>query len=154
MSTTTTTPTTTRQPGPESEELRLLSVLESGLPPELGTAHEPPTYTVAIVFSRQVTREEKARIEAPETARRLAAESGADPSLRLAVSDRRLLVEHTTLDQLRDGLATALAATMREIGTELRAERTARAADAEVRSVEERRRSSAVHDAVSSIRFE
>lgn len=151
---TTTTSTTTRETGPGSDDLRLVSVLESGLPPQLGTPYEPPTYTVAVVFSRQVTRDERARIEAPETARRLVAESGADPALRLAVSDRRLLVEHTTLDQLRDGLATALAGMLREVGADLRAERTARAADAEVRSVEERRRASAVHDAVTSIRFE
>lgn len=142
-------------PDASTGDLHLLSILESGLPAELGTADEPATYTVPVVFSRQVSRDERARIEDPATARRLAEQIGATgPPLRLAVSDRRLLVENTNLDQLRDGLAAALAAMLRDLGGELRAASDERAVAADARVVEERRRSDATHAAVSTIRFE
>ncbi|MBN9167080.1 MAG: hypothetical protein J0I07_39475 [Myxococcales bacterium] len=54
----------------ELEPLRLVSILVSGLPVELGTPDEPATYTVPAVFSRQVTAAERARLEDPDTARR------------------------------------------------------------------------------------
>ncbi|GCE77664.1 hypothetical protein [Cellulomonas biazotea] len=144
-------------PDATSDDLHLLSILESGLPGQIGTPDEPATYTVPAVFSRQVTRDERARIEDPETARRLAEQSGAPttgPALRLVVSDRRLLIENTSLDRLRDGLAAALAAMLRDLGGDLRAARDERAVAAEAREVEERRRSDATHAAVSTIRFE
>ena len=96
-----------------SGPLRLVSILVSGLPAELGTADEPPRYTVPAVFSRQVTAEERARIEAPATASALSAHGDRD--LALEVSDRRLLIKNTTLAQLAGGLAAALGAALRDI---------------------------------------
>lgn len=89
------------------EPLRLTSVLLSALPLELGTSAAPDRYTVPVVFSRQVTPQERERIEDPQLARRLGEPLGAE--LELVVSDRRLLVKNTSLAELRDGLAAALA---------------------------------------------
>lgn len=146
----------TRSTDPTTD-LHLLSVLEPGLPPELGTPHEPAAYTVPLVFSRRVSAQERRRIESPEQAARLTRAVGAaggGPGLRLTVSDRRLLVEGTTLAQLRDGLAAELAAMLRDIGRELRAEQSERDVAAGVSAAQEARRASAVREVVSAIRFE
>lgn len=141
-------------PAPTSapDELRLVSILVSGLPVELGTAGAPARYTVPAVFSRQVTAQERARIEDPATAGGLA--QHGDPDLALEVSDRRLLIKNTTLAQLEGGLAAALAATLRDIDRELGAERAQISADAEVRDADERDREAVVAAAVAAIRFE
>ncbi len=98
---------------PDDEVLHLRSVLVSGLPVELGTDAAPATYTVPAVFSRQVTVGEREAIEHPDTTQRLA-ELGY-PDVTLTVSDRRLLIDHTNLTQLKDGLAAAVAAVLRDI---------------------------------------
>lgn len=147
----------TQAPDAGTHDLRLLSILESGLPAELGSADEPATYTVPAVFSRQVGRDERTRIEDPETARRLSrpgGETSAGRGLRLVVSDRRLLIENTNLAQLRDGLAADLAAMLRELGSDLRAVRDEAAAATQARSVEVQRRADLTHAAVADIRFE
>ena len=144
-------------PEPADGDLRLLSVLESALPIELGTADEPAHYTVPLVVSRQVTHEERAFLEDPETARRLAAQAGlsADgPGLGLVVSDRRLLVENTTLHELRDGLAHALTELLHDLGRSQRAKAEARAGAADALASQEWHRHTAVHAIVESIRFE
>lgn len=143
-------------PGPDSpsagDPLRLVSILVSGLPAELGTADEPARYTVPAVFSRQVTAEERARIEDPATA--LALSAHADQGLALEVSDRRLLIKNTTLAQLAGGLAAALGAALRDMGRDLGAERDQMIADAEVRDAGERDREASVAALVAAIRFE
>jgi hypothetical protein len=111
-------------------------------------------YTVPLVFSRRVTAPERSLIECPETATRIADQFGGVPSLRLVVSDRRLLVEGTTLEQLRDGLARALNDMLEELGRELRKAGDERAAAVELRAQDERRRAATVHAVVSAIRFE
>ena len=152
--------TTTASPptGPAAaSDLHLLSVLATGLPLQLGTPDEPAAYTVPAVFSRQVSQSERARIEDPATARGLCAQIGAPtdgPALRLVVADRRLLIENTTLAQLRDGLAAALAAMLRDLAGDLRTRASERAVAAEALAVDERQRAAATHAAVESIRFE
>lgn len=132
--------------------LRLVSVLVSGLPTALGTVDEPVRYTVPAVFSRQVTPRERALIEDPATAHRLSEQAGHE--LTLTVSDRRLLIEGTTLAELQGGLAAALAATLREIDRELGAERAQLSAAADARDSEERDRAAAVAAAAAAVRFE
>ncbi len=134
------------------EQLRLVSILVSGLPPELGTPEEPARYTVPAVFSRQVTASEKARIEDPATARSLAPHAG--PDLALEVSDRRLLIENTTLAELEGGLAAALGTALRDIDRELGVEQARATADAEVRDAGERDREAVVAAAVAAIHFD
>ncbi len=136
-------------------DLRLMSVLESGLPARLGTPEEPAAYTVPLVFSRQVSPAERLRIEDPDTARRLTEQTGrTGPDLRLSVSDRRLLVESTTLEELRDGLADALSTMLLDLGTELRRASAEREVAAEARTAHEQQRSAAVHATVATIRFD
>ena len=138
--------------GGEQEPLRLVSILVSGLPVELGTPDEPARYTVPAIFSRQVTAAERARIEDPGTARRLS--PPGEPALALTVSDRRLLIQNTTLAQLRDGLAAALAAMLRDMDRDLQAQRAAESAQAEASDADERARVAAVAAAAAAVRFE
>lgn len=134
--------------------LRVVSILASGLPDELGTPGAPALYTVPAVFSRQVTAAERARIEDPETARRLAEATGADPELALSVDDRRLLIHCTSLPLLKDGLAAAIGQMLVELGDDLRAEQERVEAAAEILQSEERERSEAVALVAAEIRFD
>lgn len=134
------------------EPLRLTSVLVSALPLELGTAAAPDRYTVPVVFSRQVTPEERTRIEDPGLAHRLSEQLGAE--LELVVSDRRLLVKNTNLAELRDGLAAALAAALRELDAQLGAEQSARDDAASQRDLHEHERADEVTREAAQIRFE
>ena len=132
--------------------LRLTSVLASGLPAELGTPEEPATYTVPAVFSRQVTPQERARIEDPATARGLAA--FGSPDLELTVSDRRLLIKNTTLAQLTGGLAAAIAGVLRGIDAEMVLAQAERDDAAGVRQLEELARAARVVQAAAEVKFE
>ncbi|WP_052748412.1 hypothetical protein [Cellulomonas sp. FA1] len=148
--------TSDASPDPTAGDLHLLHILESGIAAEVGTPAEPSRYTVPVVFSRQVTPVERARIEDPATARRLgeAVSPGrGGPELRLVVSDRRLLVENTTLAELRDGLAAELAAFLRELGEDVRAASAERVTAAARRAGDAERRDATVHAAVEQIRF-
>lgn len=133
--------------------LRLLSVLASGLPAELGTPAEPERYTVPAVFSRQVSPAERAWIEDPATARLLEERTGAGPGLALAVSDRRLLIMNTTLAELKGGLATAIGDMLTRLGQELLTEVDRRAAAAEIIVSDEKDRVDAVTRAAAEITF-
>ncbi|MBU4215581.1 MAG: hypothetical protein KJ792_13100 [Actinobacteria bacterium] len=134
--------------------LRLLSVLASGLPADLGTITEPAAYTVPAVFSRQVTHEERLRIEDPAVARRLVERTGADASLALVVEDRRLLIQNTTLRRLEDGLAAAIGEMLLELDQDLLAAQDRRAAEAGARQAVERTRSDRVIQAAARISFD
>ncbi|KGM09077.1 hypothetical protein [Cellulomonas carbonis] len=132
--------------------LRLTSVLASGLPAEVGTPDEPRRYTVPAVFSRQVGPREKAYLEDPSTARRLAADG--HPGVELRVSDRRLLIGNTTLAELRDGLASRIAAVLREMGDAMAQEQTRLDDERSERLVHEQERAAAVTALAADIRFD
>lgn len=134
--------------------LRLLSVLASGLPSDLGTATSPQRYTVPVVFSRQVSARERARIEDPATARSVEEAAGSGAGLALAVSDRRLLVMNTNLGELKEGLGAALGTMLARLGDELLTEQDRQAAAAEALRSGERERFEAVSRAAAEIRFE
>lgn len=131
--------------------LRLTSILTSGLPALLGTGQAPTRYTVPVVFSRQVSVPEKTAIEGPETVRRLAARGY--PQVTLQVSDRRLLVGHTSLEELEEGLAHELTLLLADIGRAVSRERDERAAAAAVRQSAESDRAVDVQRAVDRIVF-
>lgn len=146
-------------PGPpvvpdDPRGLRLVSVLASGLPTELGTGTAPAVYTVPAVFSRQVTHEERLRIEDPATARLLVERTGADPALALVVEDRRLLIQNTTLTQLESGLAVALGKMLASLGEQLHSEQEHRAAEADARQAAEVARFDLVSRQAARIRFD
>lgn len=138
---------------PDPRALRVVSVLASGLPTTLHTPQEPDLYTVPVVVSRQVTTQERARIEAPETARLLTAEVGLEPGLELEVSDRRLLLKNTTLTQLGQGLAEAIGRMLARLEDELLEARDVREqADAD-RQTDELARLAAVAHQAEQIHF-
>ncbi len=106
----------TADPGrhtPVTGGLFLRGILDSALPHELGTDAEPERYTVAAVFSRQVSPEERALIEGADARSTLAA-SGY-PGVGLKVADRRLEISGTNLATLASGLASQVAALLRAV---------------------------------------
>lgn len=139
--------------GADSRALRLVSILASGLPIELGTPEEPALYTVPVVFSRQVTAAERKVIEDPGTARRLIEATGTDPGLTLAVDDRRLLIHNTSLSMLKDGLASAIGRMLQQLGSDLMAEQDRVTASAEARMSRERARAALVARDAAEISF-
>ncbi|MCZ2261346.1 hypothetical protein [Isoptericola nanjingensis] len=93
--------------------LFLRGILDSALPHELGTDAEPERYTVAAIFSRQVAPEERALIEGPDARSTLAARGY--PGVGLKVADRRLEISGTNLATLASGLASQVAALLRDV---------------------------------------
>jgi hypothetical protein len=106
------------------------------------------------VFSRQVTHEERLRIEDPATARFLVERTGADAALTLEVEDRRLLIRNTTLTQLENGLAAALGRMLAALGERLHSEQEHRAAEADARQAAEVARFELVSRQAARIRFD
>jgi len=100
------TPSTTTTSS-ASAPLGLGSVLVGSLPSALMTADAPARYTVEAVFTRRPQREEIAEILGDETRETLVREGY--PTVELTVSDRRLEIANTTLEELRDGLGSVLA---------------------------------------------
>ncbi|OZD43759.1 hypothetical protein CH252_24800 [Rhodococcus sp. 06-1477-1B] len=127
------------------EALGLTEVLTSSLPPTLGTAGGPQTYQVDAVFSRRPLAEEVAALHSAAT--KAALDGAGYPSVTVRVSDRRLEIAGTTLEQLEGGLATFLAdhlaALTAEIwrdreNTRVHAEEAARVEDDRTEAVTER----------------
>lgn len=112
-------PTPTAYPNP----LGLTSVLPGSLPPSLGTLDAPESYQVDAVFNRRPQSEEVAAIHSPDSLKALSA--AGYPSVTLHVSDRRLEIKNTNLDQLEDGLATFLADHLASITVNIQMERLA-----------------------------
>ncbi|MDQ1084718.1 MULTISPECIES: hypothetical protein [Microbacterium] len=98
-----TTPTPSAYPNP----LGLTSVLPGSLPPRLGTLTAPNTYQVDAVFNRRPQAEEVTALHSPTTQQALS--DAGYPSVTLRVSDRRLEIANTNLEELKSGLATFLA---------------------------------------------
>lgn len=115
-------PTPTAYPNP----LGLTSILSGSLPPSLGTLDAPESYQVDAVFNRRPQSEEVSAIHSPDSLKALSA--AGYPSVTLHVSDRRLEIKNTNLDQLEDGLATFLADHLASITENLQVERLAQQA--------------------------
>lgn len=113
------TPTPTAYPNP----LGLTSVLPGSLPKSLGTVDAPNSYQVDAVFNRRPQSEEVAAIHSPDTLNAL--QAAGYPFVALHVSDRRLEIKNTNLDQLEDGLATFLADHLAAITASIQKERLA-----------------------------
>lgn len=97
----------TNQPEAPSAVLNLTSVIASGLPIDLGLASAEEFYDVPAVFNR---RPSSAEMDA------LRGAAGHDYLVRrgyghvgMEVRDRRLIISHTNLEQLEQGLATVIA---------------------------------------------
>ena len=90
-----------------SAELEVGAVLANALPATLLTPESPERYTVAAVFTRRPARTEIDAIHDNRT--RDALSSAGYPTVELRVSDRRLEISNTNLEELTGGLAAAIA---------------------------------------------
>lgn len=131
--------------------LGLGSVLVGSLPATLMTDDAPDRYTVEAVFTRKADRDEVAAIESSATHDHFFALGY--PLVELRVSDRRLEIANTTLEELRDGLAAAITAHLADISDGLSAERVAAAGRFEDANVREQKRAAAVAILAASVTF-
>lgn len=146
MSTQSATPTS-----PDNAVLGLGSVLVSSLPAALMTEHAPASYTVEAVFTRRPEREEIVDIVSDET-RELLIREGY-PAVELTVSDRRLDIANTTLEELRDGLGAVLGERLAAISDRAHARRDAAALHAAEAAGDEKERAAAVVAMAASVNF-
>jgi hypothetical protein len=112
-------PTPTAYPNP----LGLTSVLPGSLPPSLGTLNAPESYQVDAVFNRRPQSDEVSAIHSPDSLKALNA--AGYPAVTLHVSDRRLEIKNTNLDQLEAGLATFIADHLAAITATIQTDRLA-----------------------------
>lgn len=131
--------------------LGLRSVLVGSLPATLLTDDAPERYTVEAVFTRKPEAEEIERILDEET-RAYLSEHGY-PAVEVSVSDRRLEVANTTLEELRDGLGIVLARRLADISVQVRARREIAATEFREASDLEQHRAATVAALAESVTF-
>lgn len=100
-------------------DLGLTSVLPGSLPNSLGTADAPQRYQIDAVFNRRPLPEELTALHA-ETA---TLTDAGYPEVTLTVSDRRLEIHQSNLEELESGLSTVLADVLARISRNVRKDR-------------------------------
>ncbi|WP_395245499.1 hypothetical protein ACGGZK_06720 [Agromyces sp. MMS24-K17] len=133
------------------EEFGVTHILVNELPAELGSPEAPSRYDVSVVFTRRPSPRELDLLKHPEVAARLA--DAGYGAVELRVADRRLIVEHTNLDELAAGLATLIGRILEDIGDQAAAEKVSRDATAAEQVRAEASRAAAVLAAVARIDF-
>ena len=126
-------------------------MLVGSLPATLLTDAAPDRYTVEAVFTRRPEPEEIKEILGADT-RAFLAKAG-HPTVELTVSDRRLEIANTNLEELRDGLAALLAARLADISAGLHARREAAALQFQDAAEHEQDRAAAVAALAESVSF-
>ncbi|GAB2834287.1 hypothetical protein ACFQ0P_10580 [Microbacterium insulae] len=144
--------TQTETNGADVALLGLGSVLVGSLPTTLLTDGAPDRYTVEAVFTRRPDPDEVRDILGVAT-RQFLTRAGY-PTVEVAVSDRRLEIANTNLEELRDGLAGHLAERLAAISADVRARRQATAAQFEIAAENEHERAAAVATLAESVVFE
>ncbi|MDP5225822.1 MULTISPECIES: hypothetical protein [Arthrobacter] len=134
-----------------SEPLALSGVLASALPSELGTARAPSRYTVPAVFTRRPETREIYLLRGDDVRQRL--NNAGYPAVELQVSDRRLLITNTNLDELKRGLALVIGDILAQISAEVLQEWTTRAERLTSQAHEEELRLNEVKAAAAEIVF-
>lgn len=134
-----------------TDALGIGTILVGSLPATLLTDDAPERYTVEAVFTRKPDRDEIVAILDGETRDRLSL--AGYPTVELTVSDRRLEIANTNLEELRDGLAVVLAERLSDISTAVRAQREVVAAHYRQASDREDRRAAAVAALAESVTF-
>jgi hypothetical protein len=127
------------------------SILVASLPAALLTDDAPDRYTVEGVFTRKPSREEIAAILSPETRDRLS-EDGYS-TVEVTVSDRRLVISNTNLEELRSGLATLIAEILFDIDTDARASAALTAGLLREATEQEHQRAAAVVALAAAVAF-
>lgn len=143
------------QPRASSADTGLLgleSVLIGSLPPTLMTDDAPDRYTVEAIFTRQPERDEVTQIIGKDTQERLA--QAGYPAVKVAVSDRRMEIANTNLEELREGLATILADRLTEISANVQEQHEAAAIRFQDAAESEDQRAAAVAALADAVRFE
>lgn len=143
--------TQTRTSGVETATLGLGSVLVASLPATLMTDEAPDRYTVEAVFTRRPERDEVIEILGSET-RDFLAKAGY-PTVEVTISDRRLEIANTNLEELRDGLARVLADRLAGISARVLARQDAAAMIFQKAAVVEHTRNVAVTALAESVTF-
>lgn len=145
---------TTMQNQPVHTEARLTlnGVLASALPHDLGTAQAASRYTVPAVFSRRPQPRELDLLQGKAVARRLADEGYSDVELR--VSDRRLLITNTNLQDLKSGLAHLIGTILSDISEQAAIERTSRTEELDALGLLEEQRLEAIRQSAAEIHFD
>lgn len=131
--------------------LGLSSVLVGSLPATLLTDAAPDRYTVEAVFTRKIDHDEVVAIEGGATRDDLSANGFS--TVELHVSDRRLQIANTNLEELRDGLAAVIATRLAEIDLALQEEREITANRIQDASDREQTRAAAVVALARSVAF-
>ncbi len=131
--------------------LGLGTVLVGSLPAKLMTDEAPDRYTVEAVFNRQADRDEVTAIHDGATRDYLSTKGY--PTVELHVSDRRLEIHNTNLEELRDGLAQVIAEHLSEMTATIRAEREVASARFNDASEREQTRAAAVAALAESVSF-
>ncbi|HVX08093.1 hypothetical protein [Humibacter sp.] len=131
--------------------LGLRTVLVGSLPPALLTAAAPDRYTVEAVFTRRPQQDEVAEILGNDT-RSFLSEHG-HPTVELTVSDRRLGIANTNLQELRDGLASLIAVRLADISAQVKTKHVIAAAQSKIASELELDRAAEVVRLAESVDF-
>ncbi len=136
----------------DREPLLLTTVLFSSLPPNLFTDESPEKYTVDAVFNRRVESSELSAIESFTSLEVLSRSGFGDVALE--VQDRRLRIHNTSLEQLRDGLATVIARLLTDIWTDNERKRLEAVVVARADAERELERAQAVLDLAREVSFD
>lgn len=134
-----------------TEPLGLSSVLTGSLPLSLLTDHAPERYTVEAVFTRRPHPDELKELLGGST-REYMSKSGY-PTVEITVSDRRMEVANTNLQELRDGLGVVLSDLLDEISEKVRERNDTAAIQYEAVAAAEQERIAAVTALAESVRF-
>ncbi len=143
--------TQTRTSGADTATLGLGSVLVGSLPAALMTDQAPERYTVEAVFTRRPERDEITEILGSATRDRLA--RAGYSAVELTISDRRLEIANTNLEELRDGLGGVLADRLAEISAGVRAKQDAAAVRSKEAAADAQDRAASVAALAESVTF-
>lgn len=144
--------TRTHTSGSDVALLGLGSVLVGSLPATLLTDGAPDRYTVEAVFTRRPDPDEINEILGGDTRQFLA--TAGHPTVELTVSDRRLEIANTNLEELRDGLARVLSDRLAAITGAVQGRRNAAATRFQEAAEHEQERAAAVAALAESVVFE
>ncbi len=135
----------------QPEVLGLGHILAGSLPGSLLSPGAPNRYTVEAVFTRKVEHDEVAAIESDATRRYL--EEHGFAGVELHVSDRRLEIRNTNLQDLSTGLSTVIANRLAEVDATLSGHRAVAAAEARNLADREQTRAAAVAALAEAVAF-
>jgi hypothetical protein len=137
--------------GRKDDVLGLGTIIVGSLPATLFTDDAPDRYLVEAAFNRKPQREEIEAILGNET--RTCLSDNGYRTVEVSVSDRRLGIANTCLEELRDGLGAVLAERLAVISTEVGRRREIATARFQEASERERERAAAVAALADSVTF-